>query len=127
MNGIGLWQVSEDQTSLLAPSVVGLEEHLEVWIENDSAVLETEPVVVAHQLRTVGGPLDLLPIDRRGRVRDGEILAWIPAEAWEQFFGVDAAVVVDRFGGGGRIGITSENVLKAAASIKDLLRSPSNA
>jgi len=68
MPGIGLWRVSEDGApGRLASSPIGLEQDLESWIEHDPGLLERGLVIVARQLRTEAGPLDLLALDPQGR------------------------------------------------------------
>lgn len=67
MTGVGLWQIEADAPKRLQGSTVGLEQDLEMWIENDSNLLEHGLTIVARQLRTDGGPLDLLGIDLHGR------------------------------------------------------------
>jgi Holliday junction resolvase-like predicted endonuclease len=67
MTGIGLWQVDNGSPARLLPSEVGLEAHLEGWIEQDPAMLEHGLVIVGRQIVTEGGRLDLLALDPQGR------------------------------------------------------------
>lgn len=67
MTGVGLWQIQSNSPKRLQVSTVGLEQDLETWIENDPNLLEHGLAIVARQLRTDGGPLDLLGLDIHGR------------------------------------------------------------
>jgi hypothetical protein len=67
MSGIGLWRIKDAAPSRLSISSVGLEQHLEAWIERDPSLLEHGLTIVGRQLRTEAGPLDLLAIDPQGR------------------------------------------------------------
>ena len=67
MSGIGLWNIADGAPTRLKGGEVGLERHLEEWIERDPDLLERGLVVVARQLWLEGGPLDLLALDPQGR------------------------------------------------------------
>lgn len=67
MTHVGIWRVSDGKPVRLAVSTVPLERDLEDWIEQDPSLLEAGLTVVARQLRTIAGPLDLLAIDPQGR------------------------------------------------------------
>lgn len=67
MNQIGLWSIENDRPARIQMGQVGLEKHLEDWIEHDPSLLEHGLQIVARQLRTEAGPLDLLALDQMGR------------------------------------------------------------
>ena len=52
----------------LADGYIDLEKSLEDWLESDPDMLEPGMVVLARQLSTEGGPLDLLCLDRNARL-----------------------------------------------------------
>lgn len=67
MAGIGLWAADRDGPRRLQVTESIAERQLEEWIEHDPQLLEQGLQIVARQLRTAGGPLDLLGIDAQGR------------------------------------------------------------
>ncbi len=67
MKQVALWQISEDGPGKLAPSGIGLEKHLEDWIEVDPSLLEAGLRVVGRQVLTEAGTLDLLAVDPQGQ------------------------------------------------------------
>ena len=67
MAGIGLWRVGNAAPRRLQVADSVAERQLEDWIEGDPRLLEQGLEIVARQLRTDGGPLDLLGLDAQGR------------------------------------------------------------
>tara|TARA_E500000318_G_scaffold1676_3_gene2211 strand:+ start:53505 stop:54527 length:1023 start_codon:yes stop_codon:yes gene_type:complete len=67
MTHIGIWSVINGTPVESQTSAIEYEQHLEDWIERDPSLLESGLCIVARQLRTEGGPLDLLAIDRNGQ------------------------------------------------------------
>ncbi len=67
MSHIGIWTVTNGIPVQSSSAAIAYEQHLEDWIENDPSLLESGLSIVARQLRTDGGPLDLLAIDRNGQ------------------------------------------------------------
>jgi RecB family endonuclease NucS len=67
MAKIGLWQVTDERPVKLKTSSFDLEKHLEDWIENDPGLLQSGLTIVARQLHTDSGPLDLLALDPQGQ------------------------------------------------------------
>lgn len=67
MSTVGLWQIESGSPKRLSSSDVELEQDLESWIEHDPGMLEHGLTIVGRQLRTDGGPLDLLAVDAYGR------------------------------------------------------------
>ena len=61
------WIIEKQRISKLKESTVGLEEHLESWIEQDPSLVQTGLTIVARQLIIEGGRLDLLALDPQGR------------------------------------------------------------
>lgn len=67
MRQIGLWHVTDDGPQRLKSSGVGLEKHLEGWIEDDPDLLQEGLKIVGRQVGVEAGRLDLLAIDVQGR------------------------------------------------------------
>ncbi len=67
MSHIGIWSIIDGIPVQSPASAIEYEQHLEDWIERDPSLLESGLRVVARQLRTEGGPLDLLAVDRNGQ------------------------------------------------------------
>ena len=67
MSQLGVWQVGEQGPERVKPTAIGLETHLESWIENDPDLVETGLRIVGRQVRVAGGVLDLLAVDPQGR------------------------------------------------------------
>lgn len=67
MSHIGIWSVIDGIPVKSSATSIEYEQHLEDWIECDPSLLESGLCIVARQLRTEGGPLDLLAIDRNGQ------------------------------------------------------------
>lgn len=67
MAGIGLWRIGDAEPRRLHVADSITERQLEDWIEKDPRMLEQGLEIVARQLRTDGGPLDLLGLDAQGR------------------------------------------------------------
>ncbi|HNX49384.1 MAG TPA: endonuclease NucS [Thermoanaerobaculaceae bacterium] len=63
----GVWEISEDGPRRLSSSTVELEKHLEEWIERDPSLVQGGLTIVARQVQTEAGPLDLLALDPQGR------------------------------------------------------------
>ena len=67
MQRIGLWQIIGTSLARVAPMNIDLEESLETWIANDPSLVQADLVIIARQLTTEAGRLDLLGIDPQGR------------------------------------------------------------
>jgi Endonuclease NucS C-terminal domain len=67
MQRIGLWQILGTSLARVAPMNIDLEESLETWIANDPSLIQADLVIIARQLTTEAGRLDLLGIDPQGR------------------------------------------------------------
>jgi Holliday junction resolvase-like predicted endonuclease len=67
MKKVGLWQVDNNSLRRLDDSSVGLEAHLENWIENDPSLVQAGLEIVGRQINIEGGKLDLLALDPQGR------------------------------------------------------------
>lgn len=65
---MGIWRIDGTTLKRVAPSVVGLEQQLEDYIESDPTILGQPLLILGRQVMTVGGPLDLLAIDSTGAV-----------------------------------------------------------
>jgi hypothetical protein len=68
-----LWEVSESAPTRLATSRVDLESRLEGWIEADPTMLPGDLEIIARQLALEAGRLDLLGLDRQGRIHVIEV------------------------------------------------------
>ncbi len=64
---IGIWEVNNQKPKRLENASIGLEKHLENWIEADSSLLQSGLVIVAQQMHVETGYIDLLAIDTQGR------------------------------------------------------------
>jgi hypothetical protein len=64
---VALWKVDGNVPNRIEESQVELERSLEEWIESDPSLLEGDLAIVARQLQTEAGRLDLLGIDPNGR------------------------------------------------------------
>ena len=64
---IGIWEIINQKPKRLDSASIGLEKHLEDWIEADSSLLQSGLVIVARQMAVEGGVIDLLAIDTQGR------------------------------------------------------------
>ncbi len=69
-NKVRLWDVSSGQDPVEIPNDgIPVEERLEVWLENDIAMLDPGLLVIGRQVRTdFGGEIDLLCLDSAGDV-----------------------------------------------------------
>lgn len=67
MSGIGLWYIDSNVPKRLSAGTVASERNLEDWIERDPSLIEQGLTVLARQLWTEAGPLDLLAVDPLGR------------------------------------------------------------
>ena len=67
MGGIAAWRMDSAGPRRLTAGQVDLERDLEEWIERDPGLVQSGLTIVGRQLRTEGGPLDLLAIDPQGR------------------------------------------------------------
>jgi Holliday junction resolvase-like predicted endonuclease len=67
MSGIGLWHIDSDAPKRLYAGTLSSERSLEEWIERNPSLLEQGLTIIARQLRTEAGPLDLLAVDPLGR------------------------------------------------------------
>lgn len=64
---VRLWMISAgSELRELAQSRLDLEERLEDWLVRDISILDPGLLVIGQQVETVGGPVDLLCIDREG-------------------------------------------------------------
>jgi Holliday junction resolvase-like predicted endonuclease len=63
----GVWEISGSGPRRLSASAVELDQHLEEWIERDPSLVQGGLTIVARQLHTEAGPLDLLALDPQGR------------------------------------------------------------
>jgi RecB family endonuclease NucS len=69
MRATSAWQISpEGQPQKLLPGAIELEHAFENWIIAEPDLLEPGLRVVARQLQTESGPLDLLCLDDSGRL-----------------------------------------------------------
>ena len=64
---IGIWEIINQKPKRLDSASIGLEKHLEDWIEADSSLLQSGLVIVAQQMHVETGYIDLLAIDTQGR------------------------------------------------------------
>lgn len=67
MTNLGVWAVSDKTPTRLTKSNVRLEKHLEDWIEQDPALVQSGLTIVGRQVRLSSGIADLLAIDAQGR------------------------------------------------------------
>jgi Endonuclease NucS C-terminal domain len=67
MQRIGLWQILGTSLTRVPATSIDLEESLEEWIACDPSLIQADLVIVARQLTTEAGRLDLLGIDPQGR------------------------------------------------------------
>jgi Holliday junction resolvase-like predicted endonuclease len=67
MGGIAAWGIDSAGPCRLTGGQVDLERDLEEWIERDPRLVQSGLTIVGRQVRTEGGPLDLLAIDPQGR------------------------------------------------------------
>lgn len=65
---MGIWRIDGRTLVPVAPSLVGLEQQLEDYIESDPTVLGQPLLILGRQVPTIGGPLDLLAMDSTGAV-----------------------------------------------------------
>lgn len=65
---MGIWRVNGKTLTPVVSSVVGLEQHLEDYIESDPTILGQPLLILGRQIQTVSGPLDLLAMDSTGAV-----------------------------------------------------------
>jgi hypothetical protein len=63
---IGVWQVNPSVPERLSEVAIDLEARLEEWIEKDPSLIRSGLKIVGRQMRTDGGPLDLLGIGLQG-------------------------------------------------------------
>lgn len=62
------WEIVGDSPSKLLPGTIDLETHLEGWLAQDPQMVEPGLHLLARQLSLVGGTVDLLCLDRNGRL-----------------------------------------------------------
>jgi hypothetical protein len=67
MQRIGLWQILGTSLTRVPATSIDLEESLEEWIACDPSLIQADLVIIARQLTTEAGRLDLLGIDPQGR------------------------------------------------------------
>lgn len=67
MQRIGLWQILGNSLTRVPATNIDLEESLEEWIARDPSLIQADLVIIARQLTTEAGRLDLLGIDPQGR------------------------------------------------------------
>jgi hypothetical protein len=67
MQRIGLWQILGNSLARVPATSIDLEESLEDWIACDPSLIQADLVIIARQLTTEAGRLDLLGIDPQGR------------------------------------------------------------
>lgn len=71
--GLAAWRITEGQPARLVFGDVGLEKHLENWIEADPSMIDAGLLVLRRQMHVEGGILDLLCVDLQGRLTVVEI------------------------------------------------------
>lgn len=67
MNNLSLWNIGDGGPIRLSLGEVELERNLEEWIELDPSLIQSGLRIVGRQIRTDGGPLDLIALDPQGR------------------------------------------------------------
>lgn len=67
MGKFGIWHIHDNKPLKVESGSIGLEAHLEDWIESDPAMLPGSLEIVARQMLLEGGRLDLLGLDPLGR------------------------------------------------------------
>ncbi len=66
---MGLWRADGEKLTRITPTAIGLEAHLESYIESDPAMLGEPLLIVGRQVPTAhGGFIDLLAIDENAAV-----------------------------------------------------------
>lgn len=66
---MGLWRADGDKLTRITPTAIGLEAHLESYIESDPSMLGETLLIVGRQVPTAhGGFIDLLAIDETAAV-----------------------------------------------------------
>lgn len=68
-----VWFVSGSTLQPQQPVVLDSERRLEDWIANDTSLLGEDLLLLGRQIRTTGGPLDLLAIDGDGNLVIAEL------------------------------------------------------
>ena len=63
-----LWRVDEARLSEMPRVPLDAEKRLEEWIEQDSGLLGMALLFIGRQVRTAGGPIDLLALDGNGNL-----------------------------------------------------------
>lgn len=64
---IKIWQISqEDGLREISRSKLNFEARLEKWLDENISVLSNDLLIIGRQIKTIGGYLDLLCIDRKG-------------------------------------------------------------
>jgi len=64
--GTRAWDVSDTTPRGLSDKDIGRESDLERWIENSPELISQDLVILARQLQTASGPLDILALDKTG-------------------------------------------------------------
>lgn len=66
---MGLWRADGDRLSRIVPTPIGLESHLEAYIESDPSMLGESLLVIGRQVPTAfGGFIDLLALDETAAI-----------------------------------------------------------
>lgn len=67
MQKLGIWSITDQGPHRVVESEIGLESHLEQWIEADPTLLRGGLTILARQMVVEGGRIDLLALDPQGR------------------------------------------------------------
>ncbi len=118
-----LWEVSSQAPTRLATSRVNLESRLEEWIETDPAMLPGDLEIVGRQLVLEAGRLDLLALDRQGRLHVIEVKRGIlTRDTVAQ--GLDYAACIEAMDSQALVQCLDAYLIKKGKSIKKLLAEP---
>ena len=66
--GIKIWRIEGEKVEPLSLGGIDFENNLENVIENDPSTIDPNLMVIGRQVRTDGGPIDLLAIDPDGKL-----------------------------------------------------------